>query len=154
MAYFSLCVLVSVLATVFLLTYLWALEKTKIASVSIIRSFGSLFSQDKKAYFKSGIIFHLACGFFFGLLYIFLFRILPIPGWGRYTFMYGVVGMGMGFNHGMLDALVLSILLPKHHPIDSYKKAGLETAILHGIGLIPYGLVIGILFKIFLAENL
>ena len=151
MIYFLLCLLVSFLATAGLLLYCWMLETTKISSVSIIRSFGSLFSEKKKNFFKNGILFHLVGGFFFGLLYILLFRILPIPDEGRYTFMYAILGMGMGFNHGMLDTLVLSVMFPKHHPVEQYKKAGLEIAIFHGVGLIPYGLFMGILFKLFLA---
>jgi len=152
MIYFLLCLLVSVLATGAVLLYFWTLESTKISSVSIIRSFGAFFSEKNTDYFKNGFILHILGGIFFGLLYILLFRILPIPEEGRYTFMYAIVGMGMGFNHGMLDTLALSVLFPKHHPVEQYKKAGLEIAIFHGLGLIPFGFLMGILYKIFLAD--
>lgn len=148
---FVLSLLVSFLATMGLISFYKLIAVIHASTLDPVPVLGAFLTQGKKFTYPAGVFLHVLGGIFFGLLYIFMFQMLPLPDWGHYTFVYAVVGMAMGFNHGMLDTLIFSIVLTRFHPLEQFRKRGLEIAIVHGVALIPYGFLIGVLYKVLLA---
>lgn len=55
------------------------------------------------------------------------------------------LGIAFGFFHGLLMAYVLMIFASERHTIEDYRKATLEEGLLHLVGHIIFGAVVGIL---------
>lgn len=149
MNFFYSALLICLISTSFLLFCYWCLYRFKIVKVDLVRFFGSAFTENDRLAYRYGLFIHTLGGVFFGCLYILMFYLIPLPS-ENHNFVYPALGFSMGFNHGMIDSLALSIFIPRFS--SRYKELGLHIAIFHGLALIPYGLFIGVLFKHFIAN--
>ena len=72
------------------------------------------------------------------------FNFLPNPG--KETYIYWVLGGGIGFVHGIVVALGLVIMVAENHPLPKFQKAGFKVAFYHFLAHIIYGVTVGILY--------
>jgi len=87
-----------------------------------------------------GSCVHGASGIVFGIVYCLLFAAM-----GAAHFPYSFfVGIAFGFFHGLLVSYGLMFLVSEQHPIQRFRRVTLETGLLHLVGHIIFGGVVGL----------
>lgn len=136
------------LSTVIMLLFFELLKLTKIFKVDIIRAVGSFILQKEAHSYLLGAFLHLFYGTLCGYIYIFIFSTVPVPDLSKYGAVYTILGVGLGFNHGMIVALIFSIFFTQYHQVIKFRKAGFGVAVYQAVGHIVYGLALGVLYRI------
>lgn len=109
--------------------------------VDMIRALGSFFTGKLENSAMTGTIIHAIAGTFFGIIY---FQIMKYMG--ALSFPFSIfLGTGFGFFHGLITSYGLMFFATELHPIEEYRKATLEEGMLHLIGHIIFGTVVGLL---------
>jgi hypothetical protein len=144
MSYLLTCVGIGVIATLVMTFFLWTVTYLKLCNVNMVKAIGSWFTLKEETALLPGMIAHLSAGIVFCFVYVFAFSILPNPE--DETFIYAILGAGMGFVHGIVVALALVVLVAEHHPLPKFQKAGMKVAAYHFMAHILYGLTIGSLY--------
>ncbi len=118
---------------------LWGISHTGIANAAMIRAIGSLFTRSYEDSFGLGLTVHFIVGIIIAFVYIALISLLePVSLAGAIA--YG--GM-IGLAHGVAFGFLLVVAVAEHHPLEQFRKAGLEVAIAHFIGHVIYGVLVG-----------
>lgn len=108
--------------------------------VDMVRALGSYFTGRLEGSVGLGRLIHAISGLIFGALYLLIMQIM-----GALTFPYPIfLGIGFGFFHGLIMCYVLMIFASERHPIDDYRKATLEEGLLHLVGHVIFGGVVGL----------
>ena len=109
--------------------------------VDMIRALGSYFTGKVEGSRRIGEALHAASGMLFGILYcVIIYKI------GAFAFPYAIfLGIGFGFFHGLFMSYMLMFYASEKHPIKEYQDATLEQGLLHLVGHIIFGAVIGLL---------
>ena len=109
--------------------------------VDMVRALGSYFTGRVEGSLWLGRAIHAGSGLIFGAVY------LSIMHWmDALTFPYPIfLGIAFGFFHGLMMAYCLMIFASERHPVEDYRKATLEEGLLHLVGHIIFGAVVGIL---------
>ena len=69
---------------------------------------------------------------------------------GALIFPYAIfVGIGFGFFHGLVMSYVLMFYASEKHPIETYRNATIEEGVLHLVGHIIFGIVVGLMGTLF-----
>ena len=131
--------LAGVIGTAGMSIALWGISHTGIANASMIRAIGSLFTRSYEDSFGLGLTVHFIVGIIIAFVYIALISLLaPVSLAG--TIAYG--GM-IGLAHGVAFGFLLVGAVAEHHPLEQFRKAGLEVAIAHLTGHVIYGVLVG-----------
>jgi uncharacterized membrane protein YagU involved in acid resistance len=131
--------LAGVIGTAGMSIALWGISHTGIANASMIRAIGSLFTRSYEDSFGLGLTVHFIVGIIIAFVYIALISLLaPVSLAG--TIAYG--GM-IGLAHGVAFGFLLVVAVAEHHPLEQFRKAGLEVAIAHLTGHVIYGVLVG-----------
>ena len=134
-----------IISGIFVLLFFAAIRKMNLYTVDGVSAIGSLLTQKDENARIVGSIFHILGAIFYTFIYFLVFRLVPVPK-DAGSWIYPVLGLGLGFNHGMLAALVLGIILTRFHSMEKYRKLGFGIAIIHSIAHIFYGIVVAILY--------
>ncbi len=135
-------------STLLMLIFFEIIKRTKTFNVDIIKSVGSFLIQKEEHSYVLGVLIHLLYGTLCGYIYIFIFSAVPVPDLLKYGSVYTILGVGLGFNHGVLVALLVSSFFTQYHQVTKFRKAGFSLAVYQAIGHIIYGLSIGILYRL------
>ena len=107
----------------------------------MVRALGSYFTGKVEGSRRLGKAIHLASGLVFGTIY---FAIMDAMG--ALLFPYAIfLGIGFGFFHGLFMSYVLMFYASEKHPVKEYREATLEEGLLHLVGHIIFGAVVGLL---------
>lgn len=107
----------------------------------MIRALGSFFTGKLENSASIGTAIHSLAGIFFGIIYFYIMNLM-----GAFQFPHAIfLGIGFGFFHGLITSYGLMFYASERHPIEAYKKATLEEGMLHLIGHIIFGAVVGFL---------
>lgn len=109
--------------------------------INMVIALGSFFSGRMDNASHLGTLIHAAAGTFFGLVYALAFDAigyLTLPG----TFL---LGLGIGLLHGVLVSYALMISVGERHPIEKYRRVTLQVGVLHLLGHVYFGGVVGLL---------
>ena len=118
---------------------MWMINKKGLANADMIRAIGTIFTSYEES-FSTGIKIHYIIGVAVAFIYIALISLLqPANLWG-----YTGVGTMIGLFHGVAFAFLLIVAVAEHHPLEKFRKAGLEVAVAHLAGHVIYGLVVGL----------
>lgn len=113
--------------------------------VDMVKALGSFFTGNSTDAEKLGKKIHVLSGLLFGMLYfvgMYLINALNFP--------YAVfLGIGFGFFHGLTMSYVLMFYASEKHPIKEYREATLEEGLLHLVGHVIFGAVVGFMGAFF-----
>ena len=114
--------------------------------VDMVRALGSFFARRSgRSAQELGKRIHTVSGLLFGMLYFLAMYLI-----GGLNFPYAVfLGIGFGFFHGLIMSYVLMFYASEKHPIQEYRDATLEEGLLHLVGHIIFGLVVGLMGALF-----
>ena len=109
--------------------------------VDMIRALGSYFDGNLEKAYRRGMVIHSLSGIFFGIVYFLIFDAM-----GALVFPYApFLGIGFGFFHGLFMSYMLMFYACEKHPVEEYRDATLEEGLLHLVGHIIFGGVVGLL---------
>lgn len=110
-------------------------------SADMVRALGSYFTGGLQNATTVGTLIHSVAGIVFGMVY---FAIMYYVG--ALAFPKAILlGLGLGFAHGLIASYALMIYASNRHPLEEYRKATIQEGVLHMFGHIIFGAVIGVL---------
>ncbi|HVY55875.1 MAG TPA: hypothetical protein VHC46_08980 [Thermodesulfobacteriota bacterium] len=136
---FILTALAGVVGTAGMSLVLWGISQAGIANAAMIRAIGSMFTRSYEDSFGPGLIVHFIAGVIIAFVYVALISLLS-PQSLAGTIAYG--GM-IGLAHGVAFGFLLVVAVAEHHPLEQFRRAGLEVAIAHLAGHVIYGVLVG-----------
>ncbi len=131
--------LAGVIGTAGMSIALWGISHTGIANAAMIRAIGSLFTRSYEDSFGLGLTVHFIVGIILAFIYIALISLFEPES------LAGAIAYGgmIGLAHGVAFGFLLVVAVAEHHPLEQFRKAGLEVAIAHLIGHVVYGVLVG-----------
>ncbi len=105
----------------------------------MVRALGSFFTGKLENASNIGTAIHSVAGILFGIIYIMSFHFMHML-----MFPYALfLGIGFGFFHGLITSYCLMFYASERHPLEEYRNATLEEGLLHLVGHIIFGGVVG-----------
>ena len=138
--------LIGLVATAGMSTFLWIITGFNIAKVDMIKAIGTLYTKNEDNALLPGIIMHFTAGIIFCFCYLILFKFFPIGNNSPLIFI--ILGSILGIVHGVVVSLLLIIAVAEHHPIESFRKAGVSVAIYHFLAHLIYGFIIWLYYSL------
>lgn len=131
--------LAGVIGTAGMSIALWGISHTGIANAAMIRAIGSLFTRSYEDSFGLGLTVHFIVGIILAFIYIALISLFDPES------LAGAIAYGgmIGLAHGVAFGFLLVVAVAEHHPLEQFRKAGLEVAIAHLVGHVVYGVLVG-----------
>ena len=116
------------------------ISRAGLAKGDMILALGSLLTKSRENAYRVGLVIHVTAAIGFALVYTLLMVTLG------YTHlpMSLMLGLGVGFMHGLLVSLMLVWVVSDHHPLEEFKEADLLVGLTHLVGHVAYGAVIGL----------
>ena len=108
--------------------------------VDMLKALGSYFTGKLENASALGGAIHAFAGLFFGAAYFGLFYLM-----GSTVVPFSLfLGLAFGFFHGLIMSYMLMFYASERHPVAEYRKATLEIGLLHLVGHIIFGGVVGL----------
>ena len=139
-------ILTGVLATLGMTTFLYLSHAAGFANGDMVRAIGSAITRREENSLIPGLITHFFFGVVFSALYVFLLSMVPeaaIEGPDR-TLRLVVLGAMMGFVQGLVVSIGLVIVVAEHHPVERFREAGVNVALIHLIAHVIFGAIVGL----------
>jgi len=108
-------------------------------SVNMIKALGSFYTGNLEGAERLGTLIHIASGLFFGLLYGLIFLAANMAYLPQSMFL----GLGFGLLHGIIVCYALMIYMGERHPLDQYRNVTLQVGIIHLLGHLIFGIMVG-----------
>lgn len=118
---------------------LWIIGKAGWAKADMVVALGSLLTKSRDAAWRVGAIIHWVSAIAFAVIYALIAIALG------YTHMPAsmMLGVGIGFAHGLIVSLGLVWVVAEQHPLEEFNDAGLAIGLSHLVGHVAYGAVVG-----------
>jgi len=116
--------------------------------INMIEALGSLLIGRIDGALRLGTAAHLVSGVFFGIIYALLLMAIR-PG-GPVSSLF--ICLGIGFFHGLIFTYMMMYYAAERHPVPKYRNATMSVGIVHLLGHMVYGAVVG--FIVGLSPNL
>lgn len=143
-------ILAGAVGTTAMVLVTFAMRRLRIADADMVGAIGSLLTRSERKARGLGFALHYAMGIFFAGLYVALIALAPIPTRGAAVMLAGFAGL----VHGIWIGLFLTIAVAEHHPVEKFRRSGIDVAIAHAAGHVFYGLGVGaVLAWIFFDTN-
>lgn len=123
---------------------LWLVGTAGWAKADMIVALGSLLTRSRVNAWKLGAIIHSIAAVSFAILYTLLIVRL---GYSHLPYAL-VIGIGIGFWHGLIVSLGLVWVVAERHPLEEFTEAGLAIGLSHVLGHVAYGAVVGLVIGI------
>jgi hypothetical protein len=141
--------IIGIVATASMSCFLWLISGLTNTHCDMVRAVGSIYTHDEKNSLVPGLIMQFTAGLLMTYIYGIFLEHLDLKA----SYEYAILGMLMGFIHGLIVSLVLAKLLGEHHPVEVYQTVTKRTVYAHLFAHIVFGLVIGTMYGTFLAFN-
>jgi hypothetical protein len=111
---------------------------------NMIVALGGLLTKSRESATRVGLMAHAISAIGFALLYTLAML------WLHQTRLPAalVLGLGIGFFHGLIVSLMLVWVIAEGHPFEEYGEAGLAVGLSHLIGHVAYGAMVGLVVGI------
>lgn len=119
---------------------MWLMTRAGLARGNMIVALGGLITRSRDNAFRVGLMLHALSAVGFAMLYAMLMLWLGASEM-PYAFM---LGLGVGFFHGLIVSLMLVWVVAEGHPFEEYSEAGLAVGLSHVLGHVVYGAVVGL----------
>ncbi len=110
-------------------------------NAGMVVAIGSVFTRSREGAARVGLAVHFTAGVLFAVLYTTLFAFYDIAGLLHFV----GIGLGFGFIHGFVMSFILVIAVAEYHPLEEFREAGFAVAVVHVVGHIVYGTLVGLI---------
>jgi len=114
---------------------------TRLTNADMIRGVGSLVTKRLDNAFPVGLLLHLIAGAIFAIPYTYVLRSMPVVSPASQL----AGGAALGLFHGVAAGFILMALVAEKHPLERFRKAGVEVAVAHVVGHVAYGMGVGLM---------
>ncbi len=118
---------------------MWAVAHFGWGQGNMIVALGSLVTRTRDRAVPAGVTVHVFAAIFFSAAYVAIFRQVGITGLPGVL----VLGLGIGFLHGMVVSLLLVWVVAEHHPLAEFRDADLAIGLSHLAGHLAFGGMVG-----------
>jgi hypothetical protein len=118
---------------------LWVIGRSGWAKVDMIVALGALFTKSRENAWRVGATLHAVAAIGFAMAYALLMVALGYTGMPQSM----MLGIGVGFAHGLIVSLALVWVVAEQHPLEEFSEAGLAIGLSHIVGHVAYGAVVG-----------
>ena len=140
MSTYGSIMIVGILATSIMTLFLYLVRALKIADTDMLSAIGTLVTRNTEHNSRAiGLIIHAIAGIIFAFVYLIAAASLGFEP-GRDFIYFGTI---IGFAHGVIFSMVMTILVAEHHPIERFREKGFSVVAAHAIAHIIYGFSIG-----------
>jgi len=141
-------VLAGLLATGLMTLSLYACHWQGFANGDMVRALGSVITRKYDNSMIPGLAIHLTSGVIFALFYVFVWSMFPeISGAG--VLRHVQLGAFCGLAQGLVISTALVVFVAEHHPLEQFRVAGINVALVHLLAHIVYGATLGGLAGVF-----
>lgn len=119
---------------------MWFIHRSGWANADMSRALGSLITRRYENSLLPGMAIHFTVGCLFAVGYMFVFRSLDLHSMRASI----AVGTALGAFHGAAMSFILMALVAETHPVERFRKAGVEVAAAHVVGHLAYGMGVGL----------
>jgi uncharacterized membrane protein YagU involved in acid resistance len=119
---------------------LWLLGRAGWAKADMLVALGSMVTKSRDHAWRVGAILHATSAIGFAVVYVLLMVCLG------YTHLpvSMMLGLGIGFVHGLIVSLMLVWVVAERHPLPEFNDATLAIGLSHLVGHVAFGGVIGL----------
>jgi hypothetical protein len=140
LTYLGTALVAGVLGGSAMLLAMGLMTRAGLAKGNMIVALGGLVTRSRENAFRVGMMLHTISAVGFAMVYAML--MLWLGGSALPTAL--MLGLGVGFFHGLIVSLMLVWVVAEGHPFDEYNEAGLAVGLSHLLGHVVYGAVVGI----------
>lgn len=119
---------------------LWVIGRRGWARADMIVALGSLVTRRRENAFAVGLVIHLIASVLFAFVYAALMGKLGFTELPSSM----MLGIGIGFVHGLVVSLGLVWVVAEQHPLEEYNEAGLAIGLSHLIAHVAFGAALGL----------
>jgi hypothetical protein len=119
---------------------MWAIGKGGWAKADMIVALGSLLTKSRENARRVGLTIHAMSSVGFAVVYTTLMLVLGMTGMP----VAMMLGLGVGFGHGLVVSLMLVWVIAGQHPLEEFKEADLAIGLSHLAGHVAFGGVVGL----------
>jgi hypothetical protein len=127
-----------------MIAVMWLMTRAEWEKFNMIVAVGSLVTHDRKNAFRVGVIVHAVSAIAFAALY-------TVAMW-KFGFAHFPIAIfactGIGIVHGMVVSLLLVWKIADQHPLVEFQEADLVIGLVHFVGHIAYGAVVGLVIGV------
>lgn len=119
---------------------MWLVSRAGWAKTNMIVALGSLLTGSRTNAWRVGVIMHSVSTCVFAILYtlaLVAMEMTDLPA----AF---VIGLGIGFVHGMLVSLMLVWIVAENHPLEEFSRASFAVGLAHLAGHVAFGGAVGL----------
>jgi len=113
--------------------------------VDMVQALGSYFTGKTEGSRRIGKMIHAVSGLLFGMIYCAIMYTMKALAFPHAIFL----GIGFGFFHGLFMSYALMFYASEKHPVKEYQDATLEEGLIHLVGHLIFGAVVGLLSALF-----
>jgi len=110
-----------------------------LARGNMVVALGGMVTRSRNNAFRVGLMLHTLSAIGFAMVYAMLMLWLGLTDMPNAL----IVGIGVGFFHGLIVSLMLVWVVAEGHPFEEYNEAGLAVGLSHLLGHVIYGAVVG-----------
>lgn len=136
---YVLTALVGVVGALVMSVTMYAIHYAGIVESDMIRAIGSIVTKSEDDALFLGSAIHLVSGVVFSFVYVAFWSLFPFQGASE-TFLFGILS---GSFHGLVVSFLLVSVVAGRHPLERFRNTGIGVAVVHVIGHVVYGGVIG-----------
>ena len=114
----------------------------------MVGAIGSLITRSEKDAYPVGIVIAYMFGFIFTFLYWKVVQISPATTPSEVILICVVAG----FFHGLLVSLLYTMVVAENHPLERFRKAGIQVAAAYSAAHLIFGICVGVGFVVFGAK--
>lgn len=140
MSTYGSIIIVGLLATGIMTLFLYLIRALKIADTDMLSAVGTLVTRNTEHHSRTiGLVIHMLAGVFFAFVYLIAAASLGFEP-GRDFVYFGTI---IGFAHGVIFSMVMTVLVAEHHPMERFREKGFTVVAAHAVAHIIYGFSIG-----------
>lgn len=142
MSTYGSIIIVGLLATSIMTLFLYLVRAVKIADTDMLSAVGTLLTKNTEHHSRAiGLAIHLIAGVIFAFIYLVAAASLGFEP-GRDFIYFGTI---IGFSHGVIFSIIMTVLVAEHHPIARFREKGFSVVAAHAVAHIIYGFSIGVI---------
>ena len=134
------CLVAGVLGAAAMVATMALISRFGWARGSMIVALGGLVTKERFGAARVGAVVHTISALVFSAIYVGL--MLRVGASGLVATL--MLGIGIGFLHGMVVSLLLVWIIAEHHPLAEFQDADLAIGLSHLAGHVAFGAMVGI----------
>lgn len=127
-------------ATAVMSVFLWLLRATHTVDSELVPALGGLVVKDERHSKSVGFLLTFVFGVIFAFVYLGLWSLFDFTR----TIEFMLLGVALGFAHGLVFSIMLVNLVSEHHPRRKFRQeVGVGVALSYLLAHVVYGVALG-----------